>query len=198
MNSTARQADITFIVIWTLATVVGFLTLASSSGTFFMIFAALWSGLLMGWGQWFVLRRRANVTLWWYVLTAISRGISLLISLIVTISLALIFSATRNYSLSNADVIDNGLIYVVIAGALDGLVIGAFQAVLLNRSQVNKASLWPVLLALIWSLGRLVSWAAIPSSDYVWSNPLSGLIAGLLSATMILWLLKQSPVKQLA
>jgi hypothetical protein len=125
-------------------------------------------GALLGLAQWTLLRRRLQQSYWWIVAGALSAPLGLFLA---------------NWGRA---VIPLGWYYMILGFAFCGLVIGIFQAIVL-QSRFGRALLWTFVSALGWALGGLASrFLILPlppmlmlTLDYALVGALTGMVTGL-------------------
>jgi len=132
------------------------------------------AGLLIGAAEWFALRRWVS---WlWIVATSIGMATGL------TAGAALV-----DYGISRGD--------VMLTGAVTGLGVGGFQAIVLARSRVSGAFWWAIANPPAWALGWLVTSYVITRNvqDQFTNFGASGaLIFGLLTWLLLALLLRDT------
>lgn len=127
------------------------------------------AGSIIGLGQGFALKLRSQALALWAVATAVGLGLALAA---VTAVIAQITTTTEAAAL----------------GAVTGLVLGAGQAIVLQRSGVPAAWLWVAASALAWAAGWFVTASAGIALEAGWPvYGLSGAIVSQVITGIVVW-----------
>jgi hypothetical protein len=150
-------------------------------------------GAAIGFGQWLALRSRIVGAGQWVVASTVGWAI---FGLLLIVQLLVVYAPRPPGQTASLDV----LIIPIWTGIITGALVGVLQWLVLRR-QVPGAALWILASALSWGLG----WTTLIAAAY-FGEPLgirgnlsitavSGIVAGALQATFMMWLLRQRPVQ---
>jgi hypothetical protein len=148
INAPSKRKWSTSILRW-MPTFIGFpagglaskLIIGSADNVGAAIAGGFLSGTILGVAQWLVLRRLGLTSQRWIAATAAGFAIGLGLG-----------SAMVGYR--------TDITSLAVQGAVCGLTVGAFQAVILHRQLGRLALTWPPLLAGLWALGWTITSAA--------------------------------------
>jgi hypothetical protein len=131
------------------------------------------TGAVIGAAEWLVLRRRLPLTSAWIAATALGMGVGL------ALSIALLGTDTAGSALP-------------LRGLITGAGIGAAQYLLL-RSQISRAPVWALVVALSWAVGWLITRAVGVDLAQHWSvfGSSGALLFQLLTGLTLAWLLQE-------
>lgn len=134
------------------------------------------TGAVVGAAEWLALRRRLSLSPWWIAATALGMGAGL------ALGIALLGASVDGAALP-------------LRGLIAGLGIGIGQFLLL-RGVGSRAPIWPLVVALGWALGWLITQAAGVDLSLQWSvfGSSGALAFQLLSGLALAWMLRGSRV----
>jgi hypothetical protein len=140
-------------------------------------------GVAVGILQWIVLRRRVSGAGWWVFASAVG-GLG-------------IFQAGVFFGFSTSYASFGALFGWIGIVALGGVVTGALQWLVL-RGQVSRAGWWVLASTVGWVLSvmgvRALPWGT-DDSDALWGMVVTGLVLGVVTGGVLVWLLRQPAQK---
>ena len=134
------------------------------------------TGAVLGAAEWLALRRRLSLSPGWIAATALGMGIGL------ALGIALLGTSTDGAGLP-------------LRGLITGAGIGIAQFLLL-RGVSSRVSLWPLLVALGWALGWIITRTARVDLSLQWSvfGSSGALMFQLLTGLTLAWMLRGNSV----
>ena len=134
------------------------------------------TGAVLGTVQWLALRRQLSLSPWWIAATALGLGTGL------ALGIALLGTSTDGAALP-------------LRGLIAGAGIGIAQYMLL-RAITSRAPIWPLIVALGWALGWMITRAAGVDLTLQWSvfGSSGALPFQLLTGLTLAWMLRRDKV----
>jgi hypothetical protein len=134
----------------------------------FLLMGSTLSGVLIGLGQWVILRSRVTRAAGWFFVTIV--GFALGDSLALSVNLASWGTTVR---------------FLIL-----GLCLGWWQAFAI-RLPATPFAFWIITNGLGWALAaNLGEWVVDRGGSNFWFFPITGLVAGLITGAMMTWILK--------